>query len=78
MNETYPSIHGELQLSHEYADTEKFTDVNIYGRAAHYERMLLDPHLSAQALGEVAVIYARVGFEADKRMEEFKAGRREN
>lgn len=71
--ESWPSIYGELQLSTEYADPNRFTDDQIIDRLSHYEEVEHAGELTSRAMGEVALIRSRLWFEFDQRERERRA-----
>lgn len=62
-----PSIYGELQLLHEYADRERFSDLVLREKQCHYLLMQQDPDLSIRAQGDVTAILDFLSFEITMR-----------
>ncbi len=70
MEREFPSLHGELALSRDYADSRKFSDDSIVDRLAHYEDVERRGELTTRAMGEVALIRSRLWFEFEQRERE--------
>lgn len=62
-----PSIYGELQLMHEYADQDRFTTVVLRDKMRHYNFLYRDPDVSERARGEIETILNNLAFELGMR-----------
>ena len=65
-----PTLHGELEVSHEYADFVRFPTENLVNRMNEIERNLLNNWYSDRAIGDIRVIVDRLCFEIGKRYDE--------
>jgi hypothetical protein len=68
--EEQPSLYGELQLLHSYADQERFSTTVLRDKWRYYYALSQDPTINNRALGDVKVIFDNLSFELQMRAAE--------
>ncbi len=62
-----PSIWGEVQMSVDYANDDRYSDQNLKDKYNHYTILLNNPDTNDRAKVEVRLIVKRLKFELDMR-----------